>query len=239
MTTPAEKTCTKCGEVKPLSGYHRAPKGLYGHTAQCKACRNAYQRTYLRRLKAERVEPATPTEKTCTGCGETKPYTEYHRNASSKDGLRSRCKACQSARRKAYYAANREAALACRKAYYEANRERYLARHAERWETDPEYRARRKAATTRYHRLLASAKQEPYTRESIFARDGWTCGLCGEPIDRDLRAPDPGSPSIDHVIPLSRGGDDTPANVQAAHFGCNSGKCNRVAHEDEDLEVAA
>lgn len=36
-----------------------------------------------------------------------------------------------------------------------------------------------------------------------------------------LKCPDPGSPSIDHILPISKGGNDTIANVQLAHFECN------------------
>ncbi|WP_420811833.1 HNH endonuclease [Kutzneria albida] len=47
------------------------------------------------------------------------------------------------------------------------------------------------------------------------------CGLCNEHIDYTLSWPNPGSPSLDHIVPLSRGGSHTYENVQAAHLGCN------------------
>lgn len=34
--------------------------------------------------------------------------------------------------------------------------------------------------------------------------------------------PHPKAPTIDHVVPLAEGGHDTRANVQLAHFLCNS-----------------
>lgn len=34
--------------------------------------------------------------------------------------------------------------------------------------------------------------------------------------------------TIDHVIPLSRGGEHLPANVQAACLRCNSAKHDRL-----------
>jgi len=33
------KTCTKCGETKPIEDYHRNKKSLDGHLTFCKACR--------------------------------------------------------------------------------------------------------------------------------------------------------------------------------------------------------
>jgi 5-methylcytosine-specific restriction endonuclease McrA len=89
----------------------------------------------------------------------------------------------------------------------------------------------KRQAYIKRRRLLASAKQEPYARGEIFERDGWVCQLCFKPINRRLKGRKSKAPSIDHIIPLALGGDDTPDNVQAAHFGCNSGKCNRVRQE--------
>lgn len=65
----------------------------------------------------------------------------------------------------------------------------------------------------------------------IFERDDWTCGICREPVDPALAAPHPKSPSVDHVIPLSRGGTHTRDNVQTAHLGCNCRKGARLIEE--------
>jgi 5-methylcytosine-specific restriction endonuclease McrA len=72
------------------------------------------------------------------------------------------------------------------------------------------------------------AQSEPYTRDSIAERDGYLCGLCRGDVDMDLSYPDPMSPSVDHVIPLSTGGNDTVANVQLAHLRCNLSKGPRA-----------
>jgi 5-methylcytosine-specific restriction endonuclease McrA len=199
-------------------------------------------------LKKSKGEHAVTTlNKTCTKCGETKPLSEYPRLARSKDGHDYQCKACACARRKAYREANRAKVAAYRKQYRstdefrerdakrirewrEANRDRKAAQNRS-YRATAEGRAKQKSSQTRYYRLLAGAKSEPYTREEIFERDGWVCQLCGEPVDSKLFVPDPKSASLDHRVPLSLGGDDTPSNVQLAHFGCNSAKCNRVAQE--------
>lgn len=62
----------------------------------------------------------------------------------------------------------------------------------------------------------------------IAVRDSFKCGLCGEPVDMTLAVPDRHAPTLDHIIPLSRGGEHTPDNVQLAHFICNSGKGNGI-----------
>lgn len=65
-------------------------------------------------------------------------------------------------------------------------------------------------------------------RSKIFERDEYDCQLCGEPLAMTVKAPHRLAPTIDHVIPLAKGGTHEPANVQAAHFYCNSLKGDRV-----------
>ena len=55
----------------------------------------------------------------------------------------------------------------------------------------------------------------------VYERDRWVCGICLERVDRRLIWPDPMSPSLDHIVPLSRGGAHQLANVQCAHLSCN------------------
>lgn len=57
---------------------------------------------------------------------------------------------------------------------------------------------------------------------------GWACGLCNLPIDEELAWPDVMSGSVDHIVPVTKGGDDEPGNLQLAHLGCNIRKGNRV-----------
>lgn len=61
-------------------------------------------------------------------------------------------------------------------------------------------------------------------RWRIFERDGWACHICGDPVDRDAVVPDLAAPTLDHVVPLARGGEHSEANIKTAHFYCNSVK---------------
>lgn len=65
----------------------------------------------------------------------------------------------------------------------------------------------------------------------IYERDGWRCHICHRPILRDKAWPHPRSRSIDHLIPLTRGGNHEPANVKAACLRCNLSKGNRGGNE--------
>jgi len=126
------------------------------------------------------------------------------------------------------YARNREKAKARAAAYRVAHRDERLRKRrlSERGET---FNARRRAnRDTRYNHArrvrLRGAVAVSYTRTSIFDRDLWTCQLCGDPVNPDLRFPHRLSASIDHVVPVARGGSDTPENVQLAHLSCNASK---------------
>lgn len=69
----------------------------------------------------------------------------------------------------------------------------------------------------------------PVYRNRIFERDGWRCQLCGNKVKRDAEVPHPLAPVLDHIVPLAKGGSHEPANVQCAHFLCNSLKSDKGA----------
>jgi 5-methylcytosine-specific restriction endonuclease McrA len=72
---------------------------------------------------------------------------------------------------------------------------------------------------------------EPYSLDEIAQRDRRCCGLCGQRVAMTRKTPHPRAPVIDHLVPLSKGGDDTKANVWLAHYVCNARKGARPAGE--------
>jgi len=73
----------------------------------------------------------------------------------------------------------------------------------------------------RNHRRKTNGPRDEIDPLVVFERDGWVCQLCFEPIDRDAPPRTSWSPTVDHIIPLVKGGTDTYDNVQAAHHWCN------------------
>lgn len=74
------------------------------------------------------------------------------------------------------------------------------------------------------HRARArryGVEYEPVASRKVFDRDGWICQLCGEDVDPELAYPDPMSASLDHTVPMSKGGPHTYGNTQLAHWWCN------------------
>ena len=71
---------------------------------------------------------------------------------------------------------------------------------------------------------------ESISLKALFNRDGGICQLCGRPTDwSDIKCGHIGRlyPTLDHIIPLSKGGAHTWDNVQLAHMACNAGKCDK------------
>lgn len=63
---------------------------------------------------------------------------------------------------------------------------------------------------------------------AIGDRDNWRCGICGGLIDKAKRHPAPLAASIDHIVPIAKGGTNDPENLQIAHFRCNWKKGGRL-----------
>lgn len=62
-------------------------------------------------------------------------------------------------------------------------------------------------------------------KKVIYARE--ICWLCGKPVRYDVGPRHPLAPSVDHLIPLSKGGHPTAIeNAELAHYGCNSARGN-------------
>lgn len=77
-------------------------------------------------------------------------------------------------------------------------------------------------------------------KRAIFKRDSFTCHLCGkftdlEAVDYETHPNPPrhgnNFPSIDHVIPKSKGGSDYPSNLKTACLSCNKGRKDKELDE--------
>jgi 5-methylcytosine-specific restriction endonuclease McrA len=59
-------------------------------------------------------------------------------------------------------------------------------------------------------------------------RDKNICHICGQKVDMNADNNDASYGSIDHVIPISKGGTHTWNNIKLAHRGCNTMKSNKM-----------
>jgi 5-methylcytosine-specific restriction endonuclease McrA len=61
----------------------------------------------------------------------------------------------------------------------------------------------------------------------IYERDRFTCQICGRRMEMKAKVPHPLAPTVDHIVPYAANGLHEPANVQAAHFRCNSQRSDK------------
>lgn len=73
---------------------------------------------------------------------------------------------------------------------------------------------------------------------AIYERDAWMCGICMEPVDRELMGTrSQWRPSLDHIVPHVRGGGVEPGNLRLAHVWCNTAR-GAGRYDDEVFRVA-
>lgn len=185
--------------------------------------------------------------KTCTKCGQTKTLLDFHKVSPTSDKFRSYCKVCNNqasknyrinnpgkvqeltkiwkannpdvvaSMRKRWKQENPEKVLASNKRYYEKNRKQF-AEMAKIWRAkNPEkvtefkaaHRARKKAAPTYF-----------ITNKEKWKLRNDPCFYCGQPAKH-----------LDHIIPLSRGGNHSIGNLAPACVRCNTSKNDKTIME--------
>ena len=167
------------------------------------------------RLRGEVVDG----KRICTVCRVDKPVAEFWREGDSW------CRECfndkQRVRARVRYVPKPKSAAICEQcgAGFLADKRRSVFCSPECFEVGKHRRNIKHVQTRRARQRAATV--EPFFPSEVYERDGWICQLCDLPIDREAVKPHPLSPSIDHIIPIARGGEHSLRNVQAAHLGCN------------------
>ncbi len=80
-------------------------------------------------------------------------------------------------------------------------------------------------STARNGRYANGARRRALRTRVLMVYD--SCAICGKPVDKAIRTPDPMSPEVDEIVPFSLGGDPLAwDNVQLTHRICNQRKGN-------------
>lgn len=156
--------------------------------------------------------------KVCKKCGVNKTFEEFYKHKLTSDGRRGECKACVKLHNTNYHVANKIENNRRNKAYYYKNKEDALARvkkyRQEKPASSRNYGMKRRALMRNSGMFLVSTKEieKLYTQPCIY---------CGSKENI----------TIDHVIPLTRGGMHSIGNLAPACSHCNSSKNNRTVTE--------
>jgi 5-methylcytosine-specific restriction endonuclease McrA len=189
--------------------------------------------------------------KICNGCGIEKFLSDYNKEAKGKDGYRGKCRECDKKRIKAYCRSERVREK--RKAYntlWRANNKdkirEYNKKHGPtaqlKYRQTEHGREARKKALSKYFTTdkgKAADKRNKYKRRTkvqdagTYTNEQWQerlaeynycCAYCYKPFTIEQL-------TVDHMIPLSRGGTNTIDNLVPACKSCNSRKKDKTPLE--------
>jgi len=68
-------------------------------------------------------------------------------------------------------------------------------------------------------------RSRQHLRRVVRERDGDDCALCGKPMEFDMEGPE--FATLEHIVPRSRGGCNSPINLVLAHKRCNAARGDR------------
>ena len=137
-----KKQCTRCGELKILTDFHRKYDGAFGRASNCTLCakqykqenphidKNSYKRCKERnKLKNEMHGFPKTGVKWCPGCKKIKELVDFNKCAARRDGRQAYCRDCV----RGYNDDHQDAKKAYDKQYYLENKEAKKAREQRRY----------------------------------------------------------------------------------------------------------
>ena len=174
--------------------------------------------------------------KTCTKCNCEKSLDEFDRDKSMKDGRRPSCKACKKAYRQAnkeqiaeYYQVNRKKILETQKAYQKANKDKFNSYQRAYSRANQERIAEKGKAWRRDNPdKCRASKHRRRAREACAVPQRWKksdcpetlCYWCGVDLSTVVV-------HLEHLMPISLGGEAKPYNEAPACKDCNIEKLDK------------
>ncbi len=95
-------------------------------------------------------------------------------------------------------------------------------------ENSPHWKGGIRAGFYSKRRRAVYRKGENINHLEVFEYHNWICNICGQDIDPGVRFPDKRAASLEHIIPISKGGQHVWDNVAPAHIECNNKKGNKL-----------
>ena len=243
QSTPT-KTCRKCGDSKPVDDFYRDKTYAEGFQSACKQCVRQKARdwrlanhdrsiAYGKQWRAENQQRIAVT-RSAWRVANAEADRESRRAWAAANPEKMRQYSKDWARR------NPELVRARRQRWYEENRAEILAKSRERAHRDTERNRQRqrlwreanpeknRANTQRYRASKRGAQSYTITEKDIRrieSRQRGGCVYCRERFGAGRRA------TIEHVLPLSRGGAHGIGNIALACIPCNCAKKDRTVME--------
>jgi 5-methylcytosine-specific restriction endonuclease McrA len=175
----------------------------------------------------------------CSVCKEEKPFTEYHKNKNYKTGYSVTCKPCAVIRAHRWQTENKDRVNeGLRKNYY-LHHDRYLTNHKvrqKRWLDKPGNTEKMRQKSRAWAKANPEAKRLAENKRRALKVSNGVFFISRKDLARLLASSchncgSQNSITLDHVIPISRGGRHSVGNLQPLCRSCNSSKNNRTMTE--------
>lgn len=234
------KTCSTCKQSKLLSCFSKKKRLKDGLNCQCKACQSEYYKRFYNNNREEQCERSRRFKE------ENPPTAEEHDEIKRKkrDWWAANREDIAQRRRERYWdeasgirqrniercskwvSDNGEAVCEKMRLYYRKNADKIKARVRQYEKENPEKTKilGRVKANRRRARLSTSSKH--YTRHDvarIYEAQRRKCANCGTSIS--------GGYHIDHKVPVAKGGDNSPGNIELLCPKCNYAKGAKMPHD--------
>ena len=236
------KKCTKCGETKELTEFHKGKNKKDGRRACCKVCQKQYyqaNREQIKRYRQENREQILEKKKQYRQKNREKiaEYNKQYRQENREQIKRYRQENHEqiaeynkqyrkenrekiAERQKQYNQENREKIAEQKKQYRQANREK-IAEYQKQYFKENRELFKAHNQKRRALEVNAAGNATAADIQARFDYHGNRCYYCG--CD--------GKMTIEHRIPLSRGGTHYPANIVPACQSCNFSKGTKTESE--------
>lgn len=245
MSTMADssitKICTKCNIEKSVDEFCKKANCRDEFCCWCKACNKLYYQIHKKEILAQKKQyyedhrediKAQSIQYYEDNKDKKKLYAkQYHKNNKEKIN----------AYLKRYYEDNKEKSCIWSKQYYRDNKKEIKAyvkqyrkdnkEHISVWMKQygqtPKGKAADKKSKQKRRAQKMGVNYEDFNSSEVFERDGYRCQLCGKKTRPDYKNPyHPLYPNLDHIIPLSKGGEHSKQNTQCLCRRCNMKKNN-------------
>lgn len=240
------KVCTKCGAEKPATLDHFPPNGA-ALRSRCRPCWREYEREYFWKNRERKREAARRTRDKQDRDVRREKLMAWR--AANPDKVRAaearraakikvdpQRKKRQAERTRLYRERHADRCLAKARAWREANKDK-ASEYGKRWyyaNPDKVAAKRTNRMKTAYGKIIANIelrRSRIAGAEGAFTQDDWLalikasrrrCYYCGGKLKKF---------TIDHFIPITRGGSNWPSNLVVACRPCNSSKSNKMPWE--------
>lgn len=237
------KYCPRCKQEKPIdTAFHKNKARYDGVAPVCKRCRSSNKKRFDAKkaslkycpmcnraftheqfygpnitnfsktgyciecrsssIYRKKIKLAEKGIKICTSCNEEKPYSKFNKDKNRADGFYPYCKICS----------NKTSIE-----HYQKNKKHYQKIHKEWYFANPGYSRHR----NNKRRALQRKAEGSYTKEefeTLCQHYGNICLCCGK--KKKL--------TVDHIIPLSKGGKNSIDNIQPLCLTCNKKKATKT-----------